>query len=76
MMVILGGAAQLLIIAGAVNGLILPISLSCMLAASRSKKIVGDYKHPMWLFVLGLVVVVISAVVGIKAVPGILDLFK
>ena len=76
MMVILGGAATLLIIAGAVNGLILPISLGTMLAASKSKKIVGDYKHPTWLFVLGLVVVVIAAYVGIKALPGILNLFK
>ena len=76
MMVILGGAATLLIIAGAVNGLILPISLGTMLAASKNKKIVGDYKHPTWLFVLGLVVVAISAYVGIKALPGILNLFK
>lgn len=76
MMVIVGNAAQLLIIAGAVNGLILPISLLCMLAASRSKKIVGDYKHPMWLTILGVVVVLISGYVGIKAVPGILNLFK
>ncbi len=76
MMVIVGNAAQLLIIAGAVNGLILPISLTCMLAASRSKKIVGDYKHPMWLTILGVVVVLISGYVGIKAVPGILNLFK
>ena len=76
MMVIVGNAAQLLIIAGAVNGLILPISLGTMLAASKSKKIVGDYKHPTWLFVLGLVVVVIAAYVGIKALPGILNLFK
>ena len=75
MMVILGGAATLLIIAGAVNGLILPISLGTMLAASKNKKIVGDYKHPTWLFVLGLVVVVISGYVGIKAVPGIMKLF-
>ena len=76
MMVILGGAATLLIIAGAVNGLILPVSLGTMLAASKNKKIVGEYKHPTWLFVLGLVVVVISAYVGIKALPGILNLFK
>ncbi len=75
MMVIVGNAAQLLIIAGAVNGLILPISLTCMLAASFSKKIVGDYKHPMWLTILGLIVIVISAIVGIQAVPGIMDLF-
>ena len=75
MMVIVGNAAQLLIIAGAVNGLILPISLVCMLAASRNKKIVGDYKHPLWLTVLGVVVILISAYVGIQAVPGIMNLF-
>jgi len=75
MMVIVGNAAQLLIIAGAVNGLILPISLTVMLAASQSKKIVGDYKHPLWLIILGVVVVLISGYVGIKAVPGIMKLF-
>ena len=75
MMVVVGNAAQLLVIAGAVNGLILPISLGVMLLAAKNKKIVGDYKHPTWLFVLGLVVVVISGYVGIKAVPGILKLF-
>ena len=75
MMVIVGNAAQLLIIAGAVNGLILPISLGCMLAAAYSKKIVGDYKHPVWLTGLGVIVICISGYVGIQAVPGIMDLF-
>ena len=75
MMVIVGNAAQLLIIAGAVNGLILPISLGCMLAAAYSKKIVGDYKHPVWLTGLGVIVIGISAFVGIQAVPGIMKLF-
>lgn len=76
MMVIVGNAAQLLIVAGAVNGLILPISLGCMLLASRNKKIVGDYKHPTWLIVLGVIVVAVSAYSGIQAVPGIMNLFK
>ena len=74
-MVVLGGAAKLLIIAGAVNGLILPITLGVMLLASKSKKIVGEYKHPTWMFVLGLVVFAIAAYMGITAVPGILKLF-
>jgi len=77
MMVVLGGAAQLLIIAGAVNGLILPIALGTMLLASRNKKIVGDdYKHPTILLVLGIVVVAISLVSGIKSLPTILQLFN
>ena len=75
MMGIVGNAALLLIIAGAVNGLILPISLGCMLAAAYSKKIVGDYKHPVWLTGLGVIVICISGYVGIQAVPGIMNLF-
>ena len=74
-MSILGGAAKLLIVAGAVNGLILPISLGTMLPASKSKKIVGEYKHPTWLWALGWVVVVIAAYVGLKALPNIMKLF-
>ena len=46
-----------------------------MLAASRSKRIVGDYQHPMWLTILGVVVILISAFVGAQAVPGIMKLF-
>lgn len=73
----LGNAGKLLVLAGAVNGLILPITLGTMLIASRNKKVVGeDYKHPMWLTVLGFIVFVLAAYIGIKAVPGILNLFK
>lgn len=75
MMVVVGNAAQLLIIAGALNGLILPISLGVMLLAAKNPKIVGEYKHPTWLWFLGWIVVVIAFISGIKAVPGILDLF-
>jgi Mn2+/Fe2+ NRAMP family transporter len=76
MMVIVGNAAQLLIIAGAFNGLILPVSLGVMLLACRNKKIVGEgYKHPTWMIVLGAVVVAVSLYSGVKAVPGIMSLF-
>ncbi|BAK97968.1 putative Nramp family transporter [Oscillibacter valericigenes Sjm18-20] len=76
MMVLVGNAAQLLIIAGAFNGLILPVSLGVILLACRNKKIVGDdYKHPTWMIVLGVIVVCISLYAGIMAVPGIVKLF-
>lgn len=76
MMVLVGNAAQLLIIAGALNGLILPVSLGVILLACRNKKIVGDdYKHPTWMIVLGVIVVCISLYAGVKAVPGIVKLF-
>ena len=75
-MAILGGAAGLLVVAGAVNGLILPITLGTMLAASRNKNIVGEnYKHPTILIVLGIVVTLLAAYTGIKAVPSIMKLF-
>ncbi len=58
--------ATMLILAGAVNGLILPITLGICLIASQSKKIMGDdYKHPPVLLVLGIIVVLISAYLGI-----------
>ena len=70
-MFFLGNPAQLLVIAGAVNGLILPISLGICLLASKNKKIVGeDYKHPTWLLIVGVVVVVISAYVGATTFAG------
>lgn len=76
MMVIVGNAAALLIIAGAFNGLILPVTLGIMLIAGHQSRIVGsEYKHPLWLTILGAIVVIIALYSGIQAVPGILDLF-
>lgn len=76
MMVILGNAAALLIIAGAFNGLILPVTLGVMLVAGHQARIVGkEYKHPMWLTILGAIVVVIALYSGIQSVPTITQLF-
>ncbi|HJB15256.1 MAG TPA: divalent metal cation transporter [Candidatus Blautia excrementipullorum] len=65
-MFFLGNPATLLVLAGAVNGLILPISLGICLIASKKKTIMGEnYHHPTWLLVLGIIVVIISAYLGI-----------
>jgi Mn2+/Fe2+ NRAMP family transporter len=65
-MLILGNPATLLVLAGAVNGLILPITLGICLIASQKKSIMGNtYKHPVWLLLLGIVVVILSAYLGI-----------
>lgn len=66
---------KLLIVAGSLNGLILPITLGAMLLASRNKKIVGDYKHPTFLLILGVIVVVVVAYLGIKSLSGLSKLF-
>lgn len=66
-MAVIGQPATLLVLAGALNGLILPITLGICLIASQKKSIMGeDYHHPTWLFVLGIVVVLISAYLGIQ----------
>lgn len=67
-MLVLGNPATLLVVAGALNGLILPITLGICLIAAKSKKIMGkEYKHPTWLFVLGIVVVILSAYLGVNS---------
>lgn len=62
--VLLGNPVKLLIGAGAINGLILPIALAVILIASRKAKIVGAYKHPLWMLVSGWVVVALMAGMG------------
>lgn len=74
-MAFIGKPATLLILAGALNGLILPITLGFMLIASKRKDIVGDYKHPTWLLIFGLIVVLISAYTGITSLSSLGALF-
>ena len=65
-MLILGNPAVLLVLAGAFNGLILPITLGICLLASQKKTIMGrNYKHPMVLLILGIIVVILSAYMGV-----------
>jgi Mn2+/Fe2+ NRAMP family transporter len=50
---------RVLVWAGTINGFILPVGLALILIASRKKKIVGDYTHPLWLQIAGWLVVLI-----------------
>eukprot|EP01133_Synstelium_polycarpum_P016492 gene16492-19607_t len=54
-----GKPVSLLILAGVLNGLILPVTLAVILLAAYQRKIVGEYKHPLWLTVFGILVVCI-----------------
>lgn len=75
-MTILGQPAVLLVLAGSVNGLILPLTLLVILLASKNKAIVGEeYKHPPILIVLGILVVILTGYAGVKALPQILTIF-
>jgi Mn2+/Fe2+ NRAMP family transporter len=59
---------KLLLLAGALNGLILPVALTIMLIAAHKQKIVGDYKHPKWMTALGIVVVAAMTYIGLQSV--------
>ncbi len=72
----IGQPVTLLVIAGSLNGLILPVTLGTILVASVNKNVVGDYKHPKWLLILGVLVVLITAYLGINSLKGIAGLFK
>ena len=61
---IVGQPVKVLVLVGALNGLILPITLGTLLIAAYKTKIVGDYKHPMWMTVFGIFVVVVMLYMG------------
>jgi Mn2+/Fe2+ NRAMP family transporter len=76
-MLVLGGAAKLVVLAGALNGLILPISMGIILCGSFKKSIMGDYKHPVVLTILGFIVVIVMAFIGFRSFgSGIQRLFS
>lgn len=72
----IGQPVMLLILAGSLNGLILPLTLGTILVAAYRKNIVGDYKHPIWLTVLGVVTVLVTLYLGIQSLSGITALWQ
>jgi Mn2+/Fe2+ NRAMP family transporter len=59
-----GNPVQLLIFAGAFNGLILPIALAVILMAAAKPSLLPGYKHPLLLYVAGWLVVAVMAWMG------------
>ncbi len=55
--VVIGKPVQLLVMAGALNGLILPIALAVILVAARNKTLLKNYVHPLWMQIVGWLVV-------------------
>lgn len=59
--VAIGRPTQLLIFAGAINGVILPIALAIILVASTKSTIMKGYRHPVWMQLAGWIVVIIMS---------------
>jgi len=62
----IGKPISLLILAGALNGFILPITLATMLVAAYRRNIIGDYRHPVGLAILGGLMVLVMTVLSAK----------
>lgn len=71
----IGKPVQMLILVGALNALILPLALGTLLVAANKKKIVGSYKHPLWLTITGGIVVVLMSYLGILTMVEQIPLF-
>lgn len=71
----IGKPKQLLIAAGLVNGLILPIGLAIVLLAANNRTLMKGYKHPLWMQLSGWAVVGVMGVMCVKALvsdlPGL-----
>lgn len=68
----LGNPVKLLVLAGTVNGFILPVGLSLILIASRKTSLLGDYRHPMWLQIAGWAVVAVMLGFSISTIVTML----
>ena len=72
-----GGASKLLVAAGAINGLILPITLSIVLIAGNKKEIAGkDYHHSRFLTVAGVIIIAFTLYAGIRSISNLFSMFS
>jgi Mn2+/Fe2+ NRAMP family transporter len=65
---LIGQPVQLLVWAGTINGFILPVGLALVLAASRSTRVTGNYRHPLVLQLLGWLVVAVMTYFSVRTV--------
>jgi Mn2+/Fe2+ NRAMP family transporter len=65
--VLVGKPAKLLLFAGAINGLILPLALAIVLVAAASPRLMGTYRHPRWMLLAGWVVVLVMGGLSVQA---------
>jgi Mn2+/Fe2+ NRAMP family transporter len=62
---LVGRPVAILILVGALNGLILPVSLGAMLVAARRPALLNGYRHPWLLTLAGAVVALVMAGLGV-----------
>ncbi|MEU6268239.1 NRAMP family divalent metal transporter [Saccharopolyspora shandongensis] len=67
----------LLVLAGALNGLILPVGFGVlMFVAAKRRDLLGGYRYPRWLLVVGVVAWLLTLYLGFNSLGGIAALWK
>ncbi|GAA1588208.1 divalent metal cation transporter [Actinomadura kijaniata] len=67
----------LLILAGALNGLILPFGLGLLLwVAARRRDLMGNYRYPAWLLAVGAAAWLLSIYLGWNSLTAIAELWN
>jgi Mn2+/Fe2+ NRAMP family transporter len=67
----------LLVLAGALNGLILPVGLGVLLwAAARRRDLLRGYRYPRWLLGIGIAVWLLTVYLGWESLGGISELWS
>jgi Mn2+/Fe2+ NRAMP family transporter len=68
--ILIGKPRQLMLLAGLVNGLILPIALAILLIACTKPKLMKGYRHPVWMQLSGWIVVAVMGWMGYLTIAG------
>jgi len=62
----------LLIAAGTINGVLMPVILGVVLVAAYRRQVMGEYRHPWWAGALGLLAWSITLYLGYRTLVGLL----
>ncbi len=67
----------LLVLAGALNGLILPVGFGVLLwVALRRQDLLGGYRYPRWLLAIGVAAWLLTVYLGVNSLGGIAALWN
>ena len=64
----IGNPVKLLVFAGVANGIILPIALGVILIAATKSSIMKEYQHPLWMLLIGWLVVIVMGAMSIYSI--------
>ncbi len=74
--IFVGQPVKLLVLVGALNGLILPLTLGTILLAARRRDAVGSYRHPVGLLAAGYLALIVAAVAGYYSLREVAVLWR